>query len=94
MTDSILQDVRECYITGAVDGLHRHHIYPGSRRRASEDWGCWVWLRADWHNLADYGVHFNRDLDRRLKSECQRRFEALYGHDKFIAVFGKNDWED
>lgn len=88
--DSILQNKKECYITGDTQGLHKHHVYPGSRRKASAEWGCWVWLRADWHNLADYGVHFNLDLDRRLKQECQEKFEELYGHDKFMSVFGKN----
>lgn len=88
--DSILQDCRECYITGATQGLHKHHIYFGSRRKASDRWGCWVWLSADWHNLSDYGVHFNKDLDTRLKQACQERFETLYGNDKFIEVFGKN----
>ena len=90
MADSILQDRRECYITGDTAGLHRHHIYPGSRRRASEDWGCWVWLRWDWHNGASYGVHSNPALSRQLKQECQERFEALYGHEAFMDVFGKN----
>ena len=88
--DSIMQDVRECYITGAVDGLHKHHIYFAARRKASDKWGCWVYLRADWHNLASYGVHFNHDLDMRLKRECQERFEALYGHNEFMQKFGKN----
>lgn len=94
MPDSIMQTERECYITGATQELHRHHIYQGARRRASEEWGCWVWLRGDWHNLASYGVHFNQDLDRKLKQECQERFEELYGHDTFIQVFGKNYRED
>lgn len=88
--DSILQDCRECYITGATQGLHKHHIYFGSRRKASDRWGCWVWLSADWHNLSSYGVHFNKDLDMRLKQACQERFETLYGNDKFIEIFGKN----
>ena len=44
----------------------------------------------DWHNGASYGVHFNRDLDIRLKQQCQERFEKLYGHDKFMEVFGKS----
>ncbi len=88
--DSILQDKKECYITGWTTELHKHHIYPGSRRKASEQWGCWVWLRSDWHNLASYGVHFNRDLDLKLKCKCQERFEELYGHEKFVEVFGRN----
>ena len=47
--DSILQATRECYITGATDGLHKHHIYFGNpNRRISEANGFWVWLRWDW----------------------------------------------
>lgn len=88
--DSILQDRRECYITGATEGLHKHHVYAGSRRKVAEQWGCWVWLRWDWHNGAPYGAHNNPDLDRRLKQECQERFEELHGHEKFMEVFGKN----
>ncbi len=90
MADSIMQSTKECYITGSTQGLHKHHIYPGSRRQASEKWGCWVWLRGDWHNLSDYGVHSTPELDRRLKQSCQERFEELYGHDCFMGVFGKN----
>ena len=87
---SIMQTEKECYITGSTEGLHKHHVFPGSRRKASEKWGCWVWLRGDWHNLSNYGVHFNKDLDRKLKQEIQEKFEELYGHDKFMEVFGRN----
>lgn len=90
MADSILQAGRVCYLTGSTQGLHKHHIYAGSRRKASEEWGCWVWLRGDWHNLASYGVHSNHALDIQLKQACQRKFEHLYGHDKFVQVFGKS----
>ena len=90
MADSIMQEVKECYITGSTRGLHKHHVYAGSRRRASEEWGCWVWLRGDWHNLSSYGVHSNAELDKRLKTQTQERFEQLYGHEKFMEVFGKS----
>lgn len=90
MAESILQKSKECYITGSCEGLHKHHIFRGSRRQAAEKWGCWVWLRADWHNMADYGVHNNLRLDADLKRAAQTRFEELYGHDKFMEVFGKS----
>lgn len=90
MADSIMQTEKACLITGSTTQLCRHHIYASGRRKASEKWGCWVWLRYDWHNGASYGVHFNRDLDIRLKQQCQERFEKLYGHDKFMEVFGKS----
>ena len=90
MSQSIMQSGRECYITGSTTDLHRHHIYGGGRRQASEKWGCWVWLRADWHNMSDYSVHYDAELSLQLKQECQRRFEALYGQAKFMEVFNKN----
>ncbi len=90
MADSILQDRKECYITHDTDGLHKHHILRGGRRKAAEKWGCWIWLRYDWHNMAAYGVHNNPKLDEQLKQICQMKFEELYGHDKWMEVFGKN----
>jgi len=90
MSKSIMQSEKKCYITGATQNLHKHHIFFGCRRSTSEKWGCWVWLRADYHNMSNYGVHFNHDLDVWLKQRCQRRFEKLYGHEKFMEVFGKN----
>jgi hypothetical protein len=90
MADSIMQDRKECFITHSTEGLDKHHIMRGSRRKAAEKWGCWVWLRHDWHNGAYYGVHNNPTLELQLKKLCQMRFEELYGHDKWMAVFGKN----
>jgi hypothetical protein len=89
--DSILQSTRECYITGSTEGLHRHHIYFGNPlRKISETNGFWVWLRCDWHNIAEYGVHFNRDLDLKLKQECQRKYEEDHTREEFISIIGKS----
>lgn len=90
MADSIMQKEKACFITGSTTQLCRHHIYASGRRKAAEEWGCWVWLRWDWHTGAEYSVHQNRDLDIRLKQQCQERFEKLYGHNKFMEVFGKS----
>lgn len=87
---SILQDEKKCYITGSTNNLHKHHVYMGSDRKKADKWGCWVWLRADWHNMSNYGVHFNKDLDLRLKREMQEAFEKKYGKKKFLEVFHKN----
>ena len=90
--DSILQgDTRECYLTGAADGLHRHHIYFGNpNRKISEANGFLVWLRWDWHNGAEYGVHFNRDLDLKLKRECQEKYEETHSREEFRKLIGKS----
>lgn len=91
MSKSILQDKKECYITGSTSNLHKHHIFGGRHnRKMSEKYGCWIWLRADWHNMSNYGIHFNKDLDKLMKVEAQTRFENIYGHDKFMEVFRKN----
>lgn len=87
---SIMQDSKECYITGEDYNLHRHHVFGGIRRAASDRWGCWIWLRPDYHNMSSHGIHFDPALDLRIKQETQRRFEELYGHEQFMAVFGKN----
>lgn len=89
--DSILQNVRECYITGDTQGLHKHHIYFGNpNRRISEENGFWVWLRWDWHNGAGYGVHLDRSLDLRFKRECQERYEEEHSRDEFRRLIGKS----
>ena len=49
MGKSIMQEDRECFISGYTGALDKHHIYAGSCRKASEKYGCWVWLRHDIH---------------------------------------------
>lgn len=86
-----MQTTKECYITHSTIDLHKHHIFFGTANRTkSEKWGCYVYLRSDYHNMSDHGVHFDKVLDLQLKQECQRRFEALYGHDMFMVVFHRN----
>ena len=91
MSKSIMQDEKFCFVTGSEYWLDLHHVYAGSRRKASDKWGCTVWLRHDIH----MDLHQrNTALDKTLKRACQRRFEELYGHDKFMTVFVKNYLED
>ena len=95
-TKSILQgEDKRCYITGDTNNLHRHHqhIYYGTgNRQISEDNGFWVWLRGDWHNQADYGVHGKNGhaLDLQLKQICQAEYEKTHSREEFIKLIGKN----
>ena len=87
MAKSILQSEKECWVTGSTMNLDKHHIYAGARRNKSERYGCWVWLRHDVH----MDLHErNQALGYELKALAQKRFEELYGHEKFMEVFGKN----
>lgn len=88
---SIMSDKKECFITGRTDNLHRHHVYAGNpNRKISEKWGCWCYLTGEYHNQSNKGVHFDKDLDMKLKVECQRRFEEAYPEASFLKVFGRN----
>lgn len=90
---SIIQKERECWVCGNTIGLHSHHIFYGSgRRNISEREGLKVWLCARHHNASDEGVHYNGDLDRRLKILgetvwCEKN-EAT--PDDFIKLMGRN----
>lgn len=91
MKKSILQNEKECFITGSHENLHFHHIYFGAgRRKISDENGFGVYLRADWHNMADYGVHFNKALDLDLKRICQKKYEETHTREEFMALIGKS----
>lgn len=86
MTD----DLSICYVCGTPLNIHKHEIFFGAFRRKSIEYGCIVGLCARHHNASSDGVHYNRELDLKLKKECQQKFEEQYGHEKFMEVFKKN----
>lgn len=94
MTSSILQTEKICYVTGRAGKLHLHHIFGGGRRSISDRYGLWVWLSPEWHNMSGHGVHFNHELDLRLKREAQAAFEAQHGRQAWMELLGKNYLED
>lgn len=92
MKKSILQNSKECYVTGSTHDLHLHHIFRGVNRKVSDQNGFYVWLRGDWHNQADYGVHGKngKDLDLKLKQACQEAFEKTHSREEFLRLIGRN----
>lgn len=92
MSKSILQTEKVCFITGQTVGLHKHHIYGGSRRKISEREGFWVYLIGQLHILSDDGVHGKNghELDLMLKRQCQRTYEQTHSREAFMALIGKN----
>jgi hypothetical protein len=92
MKQSILQsDMSKCYVCGATQNLHLHHIYEGTaNRKKSDKYRCYVMLCGMHHNLSKFGVHYNKTLDICLKKKCQKEFERIYSHDKFMEVFKRN----
>lgn len=90
--ESIICNKRECFICGTTRNINDHHIFAGtSNRKKSEQYGLKVYLCGYHHNLSDEGVHFNRELDLKLKRLAQQKFEETYGdRTKFIQEFGKS----
>lgn len=90
--ESIISNERECLVCKTTNNLHRHHIFYGSsNRKQSEKYGCWCYLCARHHNMSNLGVHFNKNLDIRLKQMCQKEWEVRNGTtEEFRKVFGRS----
>ena len=83
-------DLNQCYVTGDVRNVHLHHIFGGSNKANSEQYGFLVPLRADWHDMSDYGIHFDPEMNLQYKRKCQEYWLNHYGTKKeFIAKFKK-----
>lgn len=83
-------DMDHCYFTGMAP-VERHHIFGGSRKKASEKYGFIIPLRPDIHpNGAQAGKNA-QEIDNKLKAMAQGYFERVYGsRDAFIRIFGKS----
>lgn len=65
-------------------------FYGNSNRKQSEKYGCWVWLCGKHHNLSDFGIHFDKELDLKVKKMAQSKFEENHSRQEFMQIFGKN----
>lgn len=93
--NSILQPSKECYVTHAEYGLHKHHIYPGyGTRKICEREGFYIWLRPEYHNMSDKGIHFDKEFDLKVKRECQREYEKTHTRQEFMYLIGRNYLDD
>lgn len=88
---SIIQTEKKCYVCGCTGYVEEHHIFHGTaNRKKSERHGLKVWLCYLHHRDSIVGVHFNSDLDRKLKEVAQTEFEKQHSRKEFMAEFGKN----
>lgn len=105
MAKSILQSVKECYLCRrdaellgyggdlTSKGLHEHHIMYGTAgRQQSEKYGLKVWLCVKHHNedRGLYAVHFNKEVNLRLRMDAERAFLQAHTFDEWMRVFGQN----
>ena len=88
---SILQDEKECWVTGGTRALHKHHIFGGANRPLSEKYGLFVYLTPPLHNTSDIGVEFCKPFMDEMRKDGQRAFERVHGsRADFKRIFGKN----
>ena len=94
---SIVQSEKECYLCRKYfdicndTDLHEHHVFEGwGNRRISEQTGAKIWLCAKHHNMSEYGIHFNKDVDLEVKQEVQMKFEETHSREEFMKLFGRN----
>lgn len=82
-----LYDMSECLICRSPY-VEWHHVYPSSRRKRSDKEGCIAPLCRE-HHQGRTGVHQNRELDRWLRADCQKRWMKREGAtvDDFRALF-------
>lgn len=72
--------------------LVRHEVFHGPNRQKSIEYGLYVFLRPEAHNMASYGVHFNRPFEAYLQMVSQSMAMAHYGWtlDDWMKLIGKN----
>ncbi len=97
---SILQNKEEgtCYLCILLEQNYsrrqireEHHIfYSKCQRRLSEQYGLKVYLCLRHHREGNEAVHNNRKIRRLLEAKGQQAFEALYGRERFLEIFGED----
>ncbi len=98
MVKSVIQTNRErCYLCGrygtSVDPLDCHHVFFGSLRKKSEQFGLKVYLHHNsCHIFGEHAVHKNHAVCRELQEEAQKIAMEHYNWsvDDFRREFGKN----
>lgn len=92
MSKSIISNEKQCYVCGSKYNLHYHHILFGKNRKNADKDGLTVYLCGRHHNQSNEGVHFNHELDIKLKQIAERNWLEYYDKtiDDFISRYGRN----
>lgn len=85
-------DEAVCYRCGGYP-VEFHHCLTGSRKKASERIGAWVWLCPKCHRWAHDSADGVRYL-RGLKKECQEAFERSHSRREWMLLAHHNYMEE
>lgn len=83
-------DMDHCFYTGNAP-VERHHIFGGSSRKASEQYGYVLPVRPDLHPNGVFASTEGKAKDIEMKQMAQMHFEANHGtREDFRRIFGKS----
>ena len=83
-------DLNRCFITGSKHDVHIHHVFGASNKKNSEIYGFIIPLDAEYHDMSDKGIHFDKEFDLKIKRQCQENWlENIGSKEEFIKKFGK-----
>lgn len=90
---SILMEMDHCLICHETKNLHIHEVFYGyGKRQISIKEGLCISLCPFHHNASNHGVHFNKELDLKIKRFAEKKW--LEHNNKtvedFIQLMGKN----
>lgn len=87
---SILTDNMEvCYLCKSPYIEVHHVMYGTANRKISDKYGLVLPL-CHAHHTGINGVHFNHEMNIKLREYAQQRFEEVYPNLDFRSIFGKS----
>ena len=86
---SILNNLNKCYFCNKPRQAI-HEVFFGSNRQTSIKNGFCVGLCNEHHNMSDNSVHFNKEMDLKLKRLYQKEYEKNHSREEFIKLIGRN----
>lgn len=92
MAKSIISEEKRCFICGSHQWIEIHHIFGAADKKKSTEYGLVVPLCHYCHNEPPNGVHFNKEIRRKLQAYAQKKAMKYYGWDMeaWRSRFGRN----
>ena len=89
---SIIQKNKECIVCKTRLDIHIHEVFFGKNRQKSIEDGCCIYLCGTHHNMSNKGIHFDHELDLKMKQQMENAWLKYYNKtiEDFIKRYGKN----
>ena len=85
----LTDDMETCFLCGRPAECV-HHVFYGPDRKNADKENLVIPLCNRCHNMSDGAIHFNRDLDLKVKRLAQQAFEKSHTREEFMKLFRRN----